>query len=155
MRLRHAAVDMGMKLANLVHRTILAATGGRALRRIYGMPIVELRTTGRNSGRPYSTLLAAPICSDERVVLVASKGGDDRHPDWYRNLVANPDVELVVDGARRPVVARTASPAERADLWPRIVSVYQGYGEYQRRADREIPVVICEQRPAGAVPPPT
>ena len=80
-------------------------------------------------------------------MLVASKGGDDRHPEWYLNLTANPEVELTVDGATRPMRARTASTEEKAELWPRIVSAYRGYGGYQRRTTRDIPVVICEPRP--------
>jgi deazaflavin-dependent oxidoreductase (nitroreductase family) len=80
-------------------------------------------------------------------VLVASKGGDDRHPFWYNNLVAQPEVDLTIRGVTRPFRARTASSAEKAALWPRIVAAYPGYGAYQGRTDRDIPVVICVPRP--------
>jgi deazaflavin-dependent oxidoreductase (nitroreductase family) len=78
---------------------------------------------------------------------VASKGGDDRHPFWYNNLVAQPEVDLTIRGVTRPFRARTASSAEKAALWPRIVAAYPGYGAYQGRTERDIPVVICEPRP--------
>jgi deazaflavin-dependent oxidoreductase (nitroreductase family) len=113
---------------------------------VFGMPTVELHTVGRTSGRPRSTMLTAPVIDGDRVVLVASKGGDDRDPDWYRNMMANPDIELTMAGRRRPMRARQASAEEKAELWPRIVAVYQGYGGYQRRTTRDIPVVICEPR---------
>jgi deazaflavin-dependent oxidoreductase (nitroreductase family) len=82
---------------------------------------------------------------DDRVVLVASYGGDDRHPAWYHNLVANPDVDVMIDGATRSMRARVASPDEKAELWPQIVATYKGYGGYQQRTDRDIPVVILER----------
>ncbi|HEX6443529.1 MAG TPA: nitroreductase/quinone reductase family protein, partial [Streptosporangiales bacterium] len=96
------------------------------------------------SGRRRSTLLAAPVCEEDRVVLVASKGGHQQHPDWYKNLVANPRVEITVEGRTRAMRARTASPEEKAALWPAVVRAYRGYAAYQRNTDRDIPVVICE-----------
>jgi deazaflavin-dependent oxidoreductase (nitroreductase family) len=121
-------------------------TGGRVLGSVSGMLAVELHTTGRTSGRPRSTMLTAPVIDGDRVVLVASKGGDDRDPDWYRNMMASPDIELTVAGHRRPMRARLASAQEKAELWPQIVAAYQGYGGYQRRTTRDIPVIICEPR---------
>ncbi|MGH9135349.1 MAG: nitroreductase family deazaflavin-dependent oxidoreductase [Ilumatobacteraceae bacterium] len=144
MDLRHALKDVFLKGANLIHRTVLGVSGGRLGRRIGSMPVVELHTTGRTSGKPRSTMLTAPVLEDDRIVLVASKGGDDRDPDWYRNLVADPDVELTVDGTRRPWRARTASAEEKFELWESIVAAYAGYAGYQRRTERNIPVVICE-----------
>ena len=128
------------------HRALLALTGGRFPKRVAGMQPVELHHTGRRSGMPRSTLLTAPIFAPERVVLVASKGGHPDHPDWYKNLVANPDVELVANGERQAYRARTADPGERAELWPQVVSIYRGYAGYQRNTEREIPVVILERR---------
>ena len=110
------------------------------------MKVVELHTVGRKTGKERATMLTAPIAENDRVVLVASKGGDHRDPDWYRNLVAEPDVELTIDGQRSPWRARTATAQEKADLWPQITSTYGGYRDYQRRTDREIPVVICRPR---------
>ena len=73
-------------------------------------------------------------------------GGDDRDPEWYRNLVAEPQitVEPVDGGPARTLVARTASAEEKAELWPQIVDAYRGYDGYQRSTSRDIPVVIAE-----------
>jgi len=126
------------------HRTLLALTGGRFPKRVGGMETLELHTIGRKSGRRRSTLLTTPIADDRRVIVVASKGGHDEHPDWYRNLAANPDVEITRGGRTRSMRARTATAEEKAELWPQIVSVYPGYAGYQKRSFRDIPVVICE-----------
>lgn len=91
-------------------------------------------------------MLTAPVHGEGRYVLVASKGGDDRNPNWYLNLVAHPEVELTIRGETLPMRARTATPAEKADLWPKIVAAYSGYAAYQTRTTRDIPVVICEPR---------
>ncbi|MFF2084017.1 nitroreductase family deazaflavin-dependent oxidoreductase [Nocardia sp. NPDC058176] len=144
---KYTVKDGGAKLMNLAHRLVLTLSGNRLLAKPFGMPVVELHTTGRKSGQPRSCYLTSPVHDSDRVVLVASKGGDDRHPDWYRNLQAHPEAELVVHGRRRAVHARTASPEERAQLWPQITSAYKGYANYQTRTTREIPVVICELKP--------
>ena len=98
MALTESLKDLQMKGMNAVHKTVLKLSGGRLLNSFGTMPVVELHTTGRTSGKRRSTMLTAPIHDDDTYVLVASKGGDDRDPDWYRNLVADPDIELTVDG---------------------------------------------------------
>jgi deazaflavin-dependent oxidoreductase (nitroreductase family) len=138
--------DLFMKGMNTAHRTVLRLSGGRVLNSIGTMKVVELHTTGRTSGKRRSTMLTAPIHGDGMYVLVASKGGDDRDPDWYRNLVADAAVELTVDGDSRPFIARVATDAEKSEMWPRIVEAYRGYDGYQSKTDRNIPVVICEPR---------
>jgi deazaflavin-dependent oxidoreductase (nitroreductase family) len=142
--------DLSMKAMNAVHRTLLGVSRGRLGWRIGPMPVVELHTVGRKTGAPRSTMLTAPIHEPERVVLIASKGGDERHPFWYLNLLAQPDVELTERGVTRPMRARTATAAEKAALWPAIVRAYAGYALYQRKTTRDIPVVICEPRVARA-----
>jgi deazaflavin-dependent oxidoreductase (nitroreductase family) len=141
---RQALADFGFRTMNQLHRSILRVTGGRVLSRPFGMPAVELTTVGRRSGRRRTTMLTAPIVEGERVVLVASKGGDDRDPDWFRNLLANPEVELTLEGRTRRMRARRATPEEKATLWPQVVAAYQGYGGYQARTQRDIPVVVCD-----------
>ncbi|HEX7323406.1 MAG TPA: nitroreductase/quinone reductase family protein [Mycobacterium sp.] len=126
------------------HRALLAITGGRFPQQLGGNQTLELHTVGRKSGRQYSTLLTAPIYAPERLVLVASKGGSSQHPDWYKNLVANPTVQITVRDATQTYRARTASKQEKAELWPAIVKAAKGYQGYQRNTDRDIPVVICE-----------
>ncbi len=108
--------------------------------------MVELRTIGRSTGKQRSTMLNSPVHEAGRYCLDASKGGDDRHPQWYLNLLANPNVDLTVKDTTMPMRARTATPSERAELWPGIVKAYPGYAGYQRKTTREIPVVICEPR---------
>lgn len=138
--------DLFMKGMNTVHRTVLQLSGGRLLNSVGTMKVVELHTTGRTSGKRRSTMLTAPIHDGDTYVLVASKGGDDRDPDWHRNLVADSAVELTVDGDTRPFVARVATDDEKAEMWPRIVEAYRGYDGYQSKTDRNIPVVVCEPR---------
>lgn len=146
MNLRQFLNDVAMKNISRAHRAVVHATGGRVGGSAMGMPVVELRTVGRRSGQPRSTMLTAPVVEGDRVVLVASKNGDDRDPDWFRNLLAQPEVELTMNGQQRAMRARPASPDEKADLWPRVVAAHSGYATYQRRTRRDIPLVICEPR---------
>src|SRR3954452_22678112 len=141
---RNKMIDIGAWMLENGHRAALKITGGRFPRSVLGMVPVELHAIGRKSGERRSTLLTAPICEEDRIVLVASKGGHEHHPVWYLNVVANPDVEITVDHRTRKMRARTATGEERADLWATVVSKYKGYAEYQKNTQREIPVVICE-----------
>jgi deazaflavin-dependent oxidoreductase (nitroreductase family) len=138
--------DFWFRGVSRAHAALLKASRWRLGAGVVGMPIVELRTIGRRSGRPRAVILSAPVVDGERLVLVASKGGDDRDPAWYRNLVTNPSVDLTMHGTTRPMTARPADAEERAELWPRVVAAYYGYAVYQRRTSREIPLVICEPR---------
>ena len=131
---------------NFIHRTVLRVSGGLVGTSAFGMPVVELETVGRTSGLPRTTMLTVPVVESERLVLVASKGGGDRNPDWYKNIVAQPDVELTTAGVRRPAKARVATTEEAAELWPRVIAAYKPYGTYRRRAERDIPLVLCEPR---------
>jgi deazaflavin-dependent oxidoreductase (nitroreductase family) len=139
-------MDMITKTMNRTHRLIWKVSGHRLLRSPFGMPAVELHTTGRKTGQRRTVILTTPIHDESRVVVIASKGGDDRHPDWYANLVAQPDVEITQDGTTAPYRARTATPEEKAEMWPIVVQAYKGYAGYQRKTDRDIPIVICERR---------
>ena len=143
---RRSLADAGFRIMNRLHRAVLRSSGGRLLSRPFGMPVVELHTVGRRSGRPRVTMLTAPVLEGERVVLVASKGGDDRDPDWFKNLIANPEIELIVGGRSRQLRARRATAEEKEELWPQVVAAYKGYGSYRQRTSRDIPLVICEPR---------
>jgi deazaflavin-dependent oxidoreductase (nitroreductase family) len=144
MRTPDKMIDVGSWLLEQGHRTLLKLSGGRFPRTVLGMQPVELHTVGRKSGLRRSTMLTAPIIDEKRVILVASKGGYQDHPDWYKNLAANPEVEITVNGDTRAMRARTASSEEKAAIWPTIVATYKGYAGYQRNTERDIPVVICE-----------
>lgn len=136
--------DQLAKAVNVLHRTIFSATKGRVGGRGLGMPVVMLTTTGRKSGQPRTTMLTSPLQEDGKVVLVASYGGDDRNPAWFLNLRDNPDVELTMDGSTRKMRAYVATPEERAELWPRVTKDHANYASYQRRTEREIPLVVLE-----------
>lgn len=136
--------DIAARVVTELHRTILRATGGRVGSSGFGMQVLQLTTIGRKSGAPRTIVLTSPVQEGETLVIVASYGGDNRHPAWFLNLRDNPDVEVEMRGRKRAMRARVASPDERIALWPRVTAAYKGYAAYQRRTDREIPVVLLE-----------
>jgi deazaflavin-dependent oxidoreductase (nitroreductase family) len=105
--------------------------------------VLLLTTKGRKSGEPYTTpLIYQP--HGETYVIVASKGGDPDHPDWYKNLQVNPEVEVQVKGDRFAARTRTADGEERQVLWRLMTATWPDYDEYTKKTDREIPVVVLE-----------
>jgi deazaflavin-dependent oxidoreductase (nitroreductase family) len=108
-----------------------------------GAPIALVESVGRKSGRHRTHPL---ICHDDgdNLVIVGSKGGIDKHPAWYLNLKANPETDAWWKGKKRHVRARDATDEERKRLWPMMVEVYPPYEDYQRRTERQIPVVVLE-----------
>jgi deazaflavin-dependent oxidoreductase (nitroreductase family) len=137
--------DLQLKAMNTVHRGLLWASGGRLGRRIAGMAVLELTTTGRRSGQPRTVILTSPVQMGDALVVVASRGGDDRHPAWFLNLRERPEVEVALVGERKgPMLARVATADERAALWPRVATAYKAYGDYQTKTEREIPLVLLE-----------
>ena len=127
-----------------LHVWLYRSTGGR-LGGHLGRTVeaVLLTTTGRVSGVPRTTPLTV-VVDGSRLVLIASNGGASKHPDWYLNLVADPDVAIQRQSTTVRMRARTALGQEREALWHLAVSVYGGYAAYQRRTQRQIPVVVCE-----------
>jgi deazaflavin-dependent oxidoreductase (nitroreductase family) len=136
--------DNAFRAVTSLHRTVFVATKGRVGGRGMGMPVIVLTTTGRTSGKERETMLTTPLILGDRIILVASYGGDEREPSWCKNVRANPKVTITMNGETRPMTARVADAEERADLWPRITSAHSNYAGYQRKTEREIPVVICE-----------
>ena len=133
---------------NTVHRTVIKLSGGRLGWDVANMPVLELTTTGRKSGRPHTVVLTSPVRDGDAIVVVGSRGGDNHHPAWFLNLRDNPDVDVAIGREpKRSMGARVADPDERARLWPQVVARYKGYGDYQTRTDREIPLVLLEPRP--------
>jgi deazaflavin-dependent oxidoreductase (nitroreductase family) len=106
-----------------------------------GAPVLLLTTTGRKSGeKRVAPLLYLEDGSD--LIVVASKGGMSHHPFWFKNLEADPAVEVEIRSQKRPFRARRANAEEKARLWPRLVKMYGSYDDYQARTTRDIPVVI-------------
>lgn len=137
--------DLILKTMNLTHRVVLKVTRGRVGWTADGMPVLELTTVGRKSGQPRSVMLTAPHTEGDVLVLVASRGGDDQHPAWFLNLRDHPDVKVRLEGgSTQPMRARVADAAERERLWPIIAAKHGRYAGYQKRTDREIPVVLLE-----------
>jgi len=140
--------DMAFKVVTGAHQAIFRVTKGRVLGRAGGMPVLILTTTGRRSGKTRSTMLTSPVHDDGRIVVVASYGGDDRHPAWFLNLRDDPGVVVTMAGRHRTMRARVAADDEKAELWPRVIEAYHGYATYQRNTERDIPVVILEPKDA-------
>jgi len=109
-----------------------------------GTTVLLLTTTGRRSGKKYTTPLIYQWDGDNPVI-VASKGGADDHPDWYLNLQDNPEVEVQVRADKFRARARTATPEEKPRLWQKMCATWPDYDEYQRKTEREIPVVVLER----------
>jgi proline iminopeptidase len=107
------------------------------------VPSLLLTTTGRKSGERFIFPLFYGRAGGSYFV-VASKGGAPEHPGWYRNLLADPDVEVQVGTTRTKARARTAVGEERARLWEKALEFWPPYAEYQRKTEREIPVVVLD-----------
>lgn len=136
-----------LRRAFQVHVALYRASGGRIGHRFPGAPPIALVDhVGARSGRKRTTPLAYFVDGDD-VVVVASKGGHPQHPAWYHNLLANPDTTIQLGPERRAVRAHVADAEERARLWPKGVEANPRWGEYQKRATREIPMVILRRTP--------
>jgi deazaflavin-dependent oxidoreductase (nitroreductase family) len=125
-----------------LHVTLYRLTNGRVGGRfIAGSPILLLTTTGRRTGKRRTRPLAY-VRDEDRYVLCASNGGSPAHPGWYHNLSVTGHAEIQVGPERLAVNARTADPAERSRLFPRFVEMYKGYGAYEAKTSRQIPLVL-------------
>ncbi|HVV12809.1 nitroreductase family deazaflavin-dependent oxidoreductase [Amycolatopsis sp.] len=109
-----------------------------------GVPTLVLTTVGRKTGQERKFALIYQEV-DGAYVIVASKGGADKHPGWYLNLQAQPEVKVQVKADRFTARARTAEGDERARLWKKMAAVWPDYDNYQAKTEREIPVVVLER----------
>lgn len=109
-----------------------------------GTTVLILTTTGRRTGESRSTPLIYGKRANDYVV-VASKGGAEEHPAWYLNLLAQPEVTVQVRGDRFTARAHTATAEEKPELWRMMTERWPAYQEYQRKTNREIPVVVLER----------
>jgi len=135
-----------VRVLSRAHAVAYRLTGGVVGRRLVGNDMLLLTTRGRRSGRRRTVPLLY-LRDGGSLVVIASFGGHDRHPDWHLNLLDDPDATVRVGRTLVPVRARTASVEERARLWPQAVAAFDGYRGYQARTEREIPVVLLTPVP--------
>jgi deazaflavin-dependent oxidoreductase (nitroreductase family) len=128
------------------HQWIYEKTDGRIGASIGGRPMLLLRHVGRKTSQLRTSALLY-VRDGDNYAVIASKGGDPKHPGWFHNLSANPDVEIQIGRDRIPVRARVAEGDERSRIWSKANEVNKGgYDVYQARTDRRIPVVVLEPR---------
>jgi deazaflavin-dependent oxidoreductase (nitroreductase family) len=139
------ANPFGDDLFGAEHVRVYRETNGEQGYQWRGTTILLLTTNGRTSGQERTTPLIHRTDGDDSWVVVASKGGAPDHPDWYKNLDANPEVTIQVKDERLPVRARTAQGEERQRLWKLMTEVWPPYDEYQEKTERQIPVVVLER----------
>jgi F420H(2)-dependent quinone reductase len=118
--------------------------------------VLLLEHVGRTSGKSFVTPVIFTRDGAGNLIVAGSQGGLPTNPNWYLNLVAAPDTHIQIGRRRIAVRARTAKDGERDELWIRLVEAYADFADYQRRTDRQIPVVVFDPRPDPAVrrPPP-
>lgn len=145
------ATHLGQRVVYAIDRAMrrfYIATGGRVGHNYLGWTFLLLTTRGRKTGREHVHTLVY-LRDGERLVVVASNNGADQAPAWYLNLRASPHVQVRVGRKQGDYLARTATPAERLDLWPRLVAYHPPFRHHQERTRREIPVVILTPEEAG------
>lgn len=113
-----------------------------------GAHTLLLTTKGRRSGKARRTPLIYGRDGD-RYLVVASLGGADEHPQWYRNLLADPEVAVQVAADKFRARARPATEDEQRRLWPVMTGIWPDYDEYQKRTKRRIPIVVLEPSAGG------
>ena len=131
---------MLQKAAMALHAAVYRASGGRVFGGFRKTRFLLLHTTGRKSGADRVAPLNY-VTDGDAYVVIASNGGADKHPDWYRNIEAKPEAEVEVSGKRVKVRATVVDDAERERLWPVAVESWGAYNSYQQKTDRKIPVV--------------
>ena len=122
---------------------IYRLTGGRLMGTFQGRPVVLVTMTGAKSGQQ-RTIPLMYVPYKEGVIIVASQGGAPHSPVWYKNLVANPDIEVQVRSRKMKLRARQVDDEEKARVWPTCCEHYPAFEDYQARTDRNIPVFVCE-----------
>ena len=137
------------RMITTVHTGLYRLSGGNVGGQMMNAPVLLLLSWGRRSGALRTTPLLY-LQDGANQVIVASNGGSDKPPAWWLNLQANPNALVQIGSERHEVRATTATPLEKAVLWPRLVALYPGYAEYQERTTRPIPVVVLRSLEEGA-----
>ena len=132
-----------LKAMNFIHRSLIRMSFGRIGWMAAKMPVLELTTVGRKSGRPRSVMLTSPHQEGDSFLIVASKGGSDTPPDWFLNLEKDPNVAVRFQGApSSAMLAEIVSGHVRDQLWSTIIEDFSNYGDYQTKTSRVIPLVF-------------
>jgi F420H(2)-dependent quinone reductase len=142
---------LGWLILKALHERSYRLSGGRLGGKLAGLPVLLLTTTGRKSGETRTVPLTY-FEDGDAIVVVGSKGGSPRHPDWYLNLLANPGVDVQIGREHRQLRARRATDEEAGRLWPVVLAGAPGYGRYRAKTSREIPLVLLEASTDPAAP---
>ncbi|MFT4825632.1 MAG: deazaflavin-dependent oxidoreductase (nitroreductase family) [Halioglobus sp.] len=138
------AVRFFMRWATKLNVVVFRLTKGRVMNKfIGGYPVCIVTTKGAKTGKVRQIALIH-LPHGENNLLVASQGGMPSNPVWYYNIVAYPDIQIMVGGDEKAYRARRISDEEKASLWPHLLSLYPDFDQYQARTDRNIPVFSCE-----------
>jgi deazaflavin-dependent oxidoreductase (nitroreductase family) len=132
---------LAWRLGSGAHAGVYRATGGKVFGRMGKSPILLLNTVGRKSGKKRTSPLLY-VMDGEDFVIIASKGGAATHPAWHLNLMANQEATVEVGDREVQVEAEEADPEDRTRLWQRMVEMYPAYDDYQKRTEREIPLLV-------------
>jgi F420H(2)-dependent quinone reductase len=132
---------LALKLGSGAHAGVYRATGGKLFGRMGKSPILLLNTVGRKTGRKRTSPLLY-VMDGEDFVVIASKGGAPTHPAWYMNLMANPEATVEIGDREVRVEAEVADPEDKPRLWQKMVEMYPTYDDYQRKTEREIPLLV-------------
>jgi F420H(2)-dependent quinone reductase len=132
---------LALKLGSGAHAGVYRATGGKLFGRMGKSPILLLNTVGRKTGRKRTSPLLY-VMDGEDFVVIASKGGAPTHPAWYLNLIANPEATVEIGDREVRVEAEVADPEDKPRLWQKMVEMYPTYDDYQRKTEREIPLLV-------------
>jgi len=132
---------LALKLGSGAHAGVYRATGGKLFGRMGKSPILLLNTAGRKSGKKRTSPLLY-VMDGEDFVIIASKGGAPTHPAWFLNLRNDPEATVEIGDREVRVRAEEADPEEKARLWRKMVEMYPTYDDYQKKTEREIPLLI-------------
>jgi F420H(2)-dependent quinone reductase len=142
--LNTAFTTVFMKWMGRANTWIYRRSNGKLGGTMQNAPVALLTTTGRKTGQQRVSPLLY-LREGDRVILGASRAGSDKHPLWYLNLKANPEVSVQIKGEVLQLRARDATTEERTEYWPKLVTMYPNFENYQSWTDREIPIVICDR----------
>ena len=126
-----------------LHHGWYRISGGRIGAKVSGLPVLELTTTGRKSGRSRRVLLTF-VDDPNGFIVIASNAGSERDPAWWGNLVADPCATVRTRRDTQPVRMRRLEDEERERAWARAVAAFPGYAAYATKAGRPIPVALLE-----------